>query len=541
VNPEHELRMRRIVQQEAPGISVTVSHEVLPQIREYTRTSATVINAYVQPIVRGYLDRMRDGLLAEGLDCELYLMTSSGGSITVETAAALPIQLVESGPAAGALIAGVLSSELGESTTLSFDMGGTTAKACVVKSGRPLVTKGFEVGRVRRFKRGSGLPVGVPVIDLLEIGAGGGSIAEIDEFGLLQVGPRSAGSTPGPACYGRGGVEPTVTDANLVLGLLNPEFFLGGEMALDSEAASEAVSERIAVPLGLDVVDAAAAINRVVTENMTEAARVHAVEMNVDLRRCMLIAFGGAGPIHAYGIAERLRLAGVLCPPEAGVLSALGLLAAPLAFEFARTFAADLEKLDADTVNRLLGELERQGRELLEQAGVANISFERTVDMCYSGQGYEVTTPIPRARFRSDELTLLKRAFDDTYETTYGRRLDGFGARCVTWRVLATGPSPELTLKTSSRDSRSDAAPVGRRGVVLPEIGPLECSVFRRSTLGAGTAFAGPALVEDRASTIVIPPGVHAQVDERLNVLLKREQFTNEGRASSRFAASPPP
>jgi N-methylhydantoinase A/oxoprolinase/acetone carboxylase beta subunit len=522
LNPEHERALGRLIAEEAGNLPVSLSHEVLPQIREFPRMSATVINAYTQPLVRDYLERLRAGLLEQGFSAELLLMTSAGGTITVGTAARFPIQLVESGPAAGSLIAGFLSSQLGDRTSLSFDMGGTTAKACVLRDGRPLVTKSFEVARVRRFKKGSGMPVGVPVIDMIEIGAGGGSIAEIDEFGLLTVGPRSAGSSPGPVCYGLGGTEPTVTDAALVLGFLDPEYFLGGEMRLDAERATAAIEEKVGGPLGLSAVEAAAAINRVVTENMTEAARVHSVEANVDLRRSLLIAFGGAGPIHAFGLVERLRLAGVVCPPDAGVLSALGLLAAPLSFEFARTYSEELDLLDSAVVNGILESLEQQGRKLLHEAGIDEIAFERSVDMCYSGQGFEVTTPIAATRFAPGELPALQRAFDDVYAAAYGRRLEGFRARCVTWRVLASGPRPPLTWKSGAPSAAEAASKEGRRAY-FPESGWAECAVYERSRLGAGASFRGPALIEDTASTIVVPPGVNAAVDARLNVRLSRE------------------
>jgi N-methylhydantoinase A len=355
---------------------------------------------------------------------------------------------------------------------------------------------------------------------MLEIGAGGGSIAEIDEFGLLRIGPHSAGSRPGPACYDRGGNEPTVTDACLVLGFLNPEYFLGGEMALNADAAASAIEAKIARPLGMDVVGAAEAIHRVVIENMTEAARVHAVEMNVDLRGRSLIAFGGAGPIHAYGVAERLGVSRVVCPPQAGVLSALGLLAAPLSFEFAKTQTAELQDLDSKTVNQILESLETLGTRLLRRAGVSEIAFERSVDMCYSGQGYEVTTPIEAERFRTDQTKELGVAFENVYEETYGRRLTGLDARCITWRVLASGPRPELHFASlaSSATPRS-ASPKTTRRAVFADTGSVPCAVYERSALGVGSTFNGPALIEDRASTIVIPPLLRASVDSHGNVI----------------------
>lgn len=527
LRPEHEVALRQILAEEAPHYPVSLSHEVLPQIREYERTSATTINAYVQPIVRRYLRHLRDGLKAEGCEGELYLMTSSGGTITMETAEAFPIQIIESGPTAGALIATLIGAQVSTANILSFDMGGTTAKSCVIRDGKPVISQNYEVARVRRFKKGSGLPVGIPVVDLLEIGAGGGSIAEIDSLGLLRVGPRSAGADPGPVCYGRGGTEPTVTDANVVLGLINPDYFLGGAMRLDRAAAAKVIEGRIGRPLGLDAEQAAAAIHKIVTENMTEAARVHSVEINVDIRNYGMVAFGGAGPIHAHGVAERLRLPFVVCPPEAGVLSALGLLTAPLAFEFSRSLMAELQDLTIEKINELLLGLESQGQQLLAKVGVSNIRVERSVDMCYVGQFYEVTTPIPAGALGSDGLAQLKSLFDAAYERTYGRRLDNLPARCVTWRVLSAGPTPPVSLQanfdgvTAGEANPGKVALKGRRRVVFPDYGPCECTVYGRERLLPGMGLPGPALVEEIASTIAIPPGAAAEVDRWGNVVIR--------------------
>jgi N-methylhydantoinase A/oxoprolinase/acetone carboxylase beta subunit len=530
-NPEHELAVAALIAEEAPNLPVSLSHRVLPQIREYERTSATTINAYVQPIVRRYLRRLRDGLRAEGYAGELYLMTSLGGTMAVETAEAFPIQIVESGPTAGTLIASLIGAQANYPNVLSFDMGGTTAKACVIRDSKPIISQNYEVARVRRFRKGSGLPVGIPVVDLLEIGAGGGSIAEMDPLGLLQVGPRSAGADPGPVCYGRGGTEPTVTDANVVLGLINPDYFLGGAMRLDKEAAAKSIEERIGRPLGLDVEAAAIAIHKLVTENMSEAARVHSVEINVDVRDYGMVAFGGAGPIHAAGVAERLRLPFIICPPEAGVLSALGLLSAPLAFEFSRSMIAELEDLSPAIVRDLLADLEAQGRALLAKAGVDDIRVERSVDMSYVGQFYEVTTPIPE---NLNGISQLRGLFDQAYHQAYGRRLDSLAARCVTWRVLSAGPAPRLSLRAAESKQDNPAAGVEaalkqRRRVVFPDYGAHETAVYAREKLSPGAAFAGPALIEDIASTIAVPPGTAVEIDVWRNVILR--QPSGNGRA----------
>jgi N-methylhydantoinase A len=522
--PTHELKIREIVTELADEIPVSLSHEVLPQIREFERCSATVINAYAQPIVKSYLKRLRAGLRAEGCETDLLLMTSSGGTITADIAEAFPIQLVESGPAAGTLAAAFYGSMLSHADVVSFDMGGTTAKACVVRDGKPLVNRNPEVARVRRFKRGSGLPVGVPTVDLLEIGAGGGSIAEIDALGLLRVGPRSAGADPGPVCYGKGGIEPTVTDADVVLGLVGRDSFGGGALRLDVRAAERAIDERIGKPQGLSIEEAAAAVHQVVNENMAEAARVHSVEMNVDIREFGMIAFGGAGPVHAYAVAERLRLPFIICPQNAGVLSALGLLIAPLGFEFARSFVSSVASLDVSRANELLDDLERQGRAMLERAGAAQpISIERSVDMSYEGQRYEVSTGLPAATLTASSVADLGRRFDDTYARAYGRSLAGLPAQCVTWRVIAAGPRPSLgrqrTISTDGAGPQSSSEP--RRRVRLPGIGALTCPVWAVAGLQPGTTVAGPALIEQGASTVVVPPGANADVDERRNVTIR--------------------
>jgi N-methylhydantoinase A len=479
--------------------------------------------------VHQYLRQLEDGLRALGCRGPLHLMTSSGGTITVDTAVAFPIQLLESGPAAGALVAALIGKQAGHASVVSFDMGGTTAKSCVIQSHRPLINKSPEVARQHRMKKGSGIPVGVPMVDLLEIGAGGGSIAELDQVGLLRVGPRSAGAEPGPACYRLGGQEPTVTDANVVLGLIGPDSFLGGSMQLDSEAACLVITEKIARRMGLEPVEAAAAIYRVVTDNMAEATRVHSAELNVDLRSYSLVAYGGAGPLHAYGVAERLGLSTVVFPRNAGVLSATGLLAAPLAFEFLRSYPADLDAIDLTTVNGLLRDLESRARGLLERGGVSeNITVQRTVDMCYSGQRYEVATPIPDPPLTHDSIHALKTIFDATYEATYGRRLAQLPASCLTWRVLGSGPAPDRWWRRSHRppaqshaSTAADRSPDRTRQVHLPGHGLIECRVLAREALTVASSVRGPSLVEDGSSTIVIPPRAAGVVDPWGNLVVE--------------------
>src|SRR5438067_5988936 len=371
-HPQHELRVREILQQHHPELRVALSHEVVGDLREYERASTTVANAYVLDIVDSYLGRLQSDLSEIGHRGEFLVMLSSGATATPDTARRFPVRLMESGPAAGALAAAHLGALMGRDNLLSFDMGGTTAKACLIERGRPSIGNEFEVARLQRFKKGSGLPIKISSVDLIEIGAGGGSIARVDRFGLLKVGPDSSGSEPGPVCYGRGGTDPTVTDADLILGYLDPHYFLGGRMALDVAAAECAIQEQLADPLGLDVARAAWTVHQVVNENMANATRVHAVERGRDARVFPLFAFGGAGPVHAYRVAEKLGAREVIAPFGAGVGSTIGLLAAPLAFDFVRTAAARVRALDWPLVGRLLRDMEDEGRDLLHQAGVAD-------------------------------------------------------------------------------------------------------------------------------------------------------------------------
>ena len=404
-NPAHELELATLVAEMAPGLPVSRSSEIVPEIREFERTSTTVANVYVMPLMARYLEDLERKIRELGVPGPFYIMLSSGGIATPETAKRAPIRLVESGPAAGALAAARLARRAGESRMLSFDMGGTTAKACVIDKGEPLVAREFEVARADRFKKGSGLPIRVPVIEMIEIGAGGGSIARIDSLGLLKVGPDSAGADPGPACYAQGGREPTVTDADLVLGYLDPEFFLGGRMRLDVEASRRAIEERVARPLGLGLVEAAWGIHRVVNENMAGAARIHGIERGKDLRAYPLFAFGGAGPVHAWAVGRILRVPRVLVPFGAGAVSAYGLLAAPLAFDFVRTAPQRLDAADWRGINALFAEMETEGRIVLRGSGLADgdITVRRSAEMRYVGQGHEVEVDVPAGALGADE------------------------------------------------------------------------------------------------------------------------------------------
>ncbi|MEZ4640358.1 MAG: hydantoinase/oxoprolinase family protein [Caldilineaceae bacterium] len=440
-NPVHEQQTLDWLRRELPDVSVSLSSEVAPEIREYERMSTTVANAYVQPLTERYLHNLQKDLTEHGFRHQIYLMLSSGGITTLETAARFPVRLIESGPAAGVLAAIFYGDLTGNPNLVSFDMGGTTAKMCVIKKGQPTMSDDFEVARVHRFKRGSGLPVRVPTIELIEIGAGGGSIAHVDELGLLKVGPESSGADPGPACYGQGGTQPTVTDADLLLGYLNPDYFLGGRMSLT--AAAEKAMGTLAQTLGMDITAAAHGIYQVVNENMISATRVHVAERGADPRQLKLIAFGGAGPVHAHEIAQALKMQGYICPAGAGVTSALGFLTAPVAFEFARTYIARVTQDKLADLDAIYAELEEQGRATLAEAGVPadEMTFERKADMRHVGQGHQIGVELPFDSFA--EISLeddIKPIFYERYDEIYGYAHRHLELEITTCRLTASGP-----------------------------------------------------------------------------------------------------
>jgi N-methylhydantoinase A len=490
-NPANERAARAAVERAAPDLRVAISSDVAPEIREYERTQTTAASVYVQ-----------ERLSALGARDRLRVMLSNGGVATAHDAAERPIRMLESGPAAGALGAARFAGANGFTDLMSFDMGGTTAKLCLIEDGRPLVTHEFEAARTDRFTRGSGLPIKTPTIDMIEIGVGGGSLAGVDTLGLLACGPESAGADPGPACYGGGGALPTVTDADLVLGYLDPGFFLGGEMRLDVDAARAAIREHVAEPLGLTVEEAAWGIHRLVNEDMASAARVHAAERGHDATGLPLFAFGGAGPVHAFGVGAALGTRTVIVPAGAGVMSSVGVLAAPLATDAVRS---RLERVDDRTLVRaegLFAELEAQGTQVLSSSGVTQIVHERSIDMRYVGQGFEVTVPIAPG----DDL---KAAFEAAYVRAHGRTGPDVPIEAISWRVLTRGPDPDLRLVAGAigdGDARK-----GTRAVYFDD-GYAETPIYDRYRMGPGTRIDGPAIVEERESTTVVGPGASARV-----------------------------
>jgi N-methylhydantoinase A len=525
VNPVHERRLAALVREVAPGLPVACSSEVVPEIREYERTATTAANVYVMPLMARYLEDLERRLGDLEIPGQLYIMQSSGGIALPGDAKRLPVRLVESGPAAGALAAAEAARKRGEARLLSFDMGGTTAKACVIDDGAPLVAREFEVARADRFKRGSGLPMRVPVIELIEIGAGGGSIARVDRMGLLKVGPDSAAADPGPACYGLGGRLPTVTDADLLLGYLDAEFFLGGRMRLDAAAARRAVDEHVGRPLGLDAVEAAWGIHRVVNENMAAAARIHGIERGKDLRQYPLFAFGGAGPVHCWQVARILRVPRLLLPFGAGAMSAYGLLAAPLAFDFVRTRRARLDAADWPALNAVFAEMEHEGRALLTRAGVPSrdVRVTRVAEMRYLGQGHEVEAPIPGGALTAASLRAITSSFEAAYRALYHRLPQGVPIEALNWRVTVAGPRPPVRFGTAARPSGKgrNAVKATRPAYFAEAGGFVPTPVYDRYALRSGASFDGPAIIEERESTAVIGPGGRCRVDPGLALVVE--------------------
>jgi N-methylhydantoinase A/oxoprolinase/acetone carboxylase beta subunit len=482
--------------------------------------STTVANAYVQPLAQRYLLALQTQLQRLGYPRDLYLMLSSGGITVADTAARFPIRLVESGPAAGALAAIFYGQATGHPNLVSFDMGGTTAKLCVISQGRAQMTHTFEIARMHRFKRGSGLPVRIPAIELIEIGAGGGSIARLDDLGLLKVGPQSAGADPGPACYGRGGTLPTVTDANLLLGYLNPGYFLGGRMRLDL-AAAEAAMTPLAAQLERSVAEAAYGIYRVVNESMISATRVHVAERGIDPRAVMLMAFGGAGPAHADALARALKMRGYIIPTNAGVASALGFLTAPTAFDLARTYAGPVTEESLAALDAVFAELEGEGRATLARAGVpeAAMVFEPSLDLRHVGQGHEVTVRLPAGQLSELGLEGVRAAFFEQYEAIYGYAHRHLGLEVMTLRLTASGGRPELRLAEVAEQG-GGAAQKGTRPIYVAAWGRFaEVAVYDRYALGAGAELAGPCVIEEPDSTAIIGPDVTVRVDPYRNLI----------------------
>ena len=522
-NAAHERVVAATFGRVASDIAVSLSSDVSPDIGEYERASTTVANAYVRPIVGRYLDDLATRLRTEGIAADPMIMTSDGGTIPRTTAVEYPVRLIESGPAGGAVAAAYVGGLTGQRDLIAFDMGGTTAKVCVIEGGEPSRAGQFEVGHADRFVRGSGLPIRAPVLEMIEIGAGGGSIATVDELGLLKVGPASAGANPGPACYGLGGEAATVTDADLCLGYLDADYFLGGRMRLDRERAGRSIAESVAGPLGISAARAALGIHEVVNDNMARAAKVHCLEQGRDPRSYTLVAFGGAGPVHAHRVAAALGMRHVLYPARAGVMSAFGFLVSPPAFELMRTATALLSEIDPEAVSSLFAQMEAEGRRLLDGAGVAprDIRIRREAAIRYRGQTFDLFVPASAGRLGPEDFQAMEAVFLERYRTRYHRTNPGHPIEVVSWRVVVGGPRPDHRPQTvpATRDAAEGLK--GRRQVYTPESGGFEnCPVYDRYALGAGASIEGPAIVEEAESTVVIGRGGVVQADEHNNLHL---------------------
>ncbi|MFT5172650.1 MAG: N-methylhydantoinase A, partial [Gammaproteobacteria bacterium] len=447
VAPKHEQQLAALLAQQLPQVSVSLSSQVLPEINEYTRTTTTVVNAYCKPLMARYLSSLQTRLVEAGFGGQMLVMLSSGGVTSVDTASRYPVRVIESGPVGGVIMSQHVQALAGIDTALAFDMGGTTAKICVIEGGTVRRTNLYEVARVHRFKEGSGIPIEVPCIDLLEVGAGGGSIASVNELELLQVGPHSAGAQPGPACYGHGGMQPTVTDADLLLGYLDPNFFLGGAMALDVDAARHAIDEQLGAALALTPERAAWGIHDAVNESMASAAKMYAAERGVDPSALALVASGGAGPVHCFGVARKLGITQIVIPVAVGVACALGFLVAPVSYDLVRTHKIPLAEVDLQDIDNLFGEMQSQARSVMAEAGeLGAVTFARSVDVRYVGQGYEVNVALPASSVVAIGSASLGVLFQTTYETLFDRVFAGNQFELVNLRLVASGPQPASPL-----------------------------------------------------------------------------------------------
>jgi N-methylhydantoinase A len=525
-NPTHEQMAAALLAKALPGVTITLSSDICPEAREYERFSTACANAYVQPRMARYLAGLRARFAEIALDCPLMLMTSGGALTTLETAMRWPIRLVESGPAGGAILAAHIARAKKLDHVVSFDMGGTTAKICLIDDGEPQAARQFEVDRRYRFLKGSGLPIRIPVVEMVEIGAGGGSIASLDTLRRIAVGPESAGADPGPACYGQGGAAPTVTDADLLLGRIDAEAFAGGRIRLDTEAASTALEETIARPLALDAVTAAFGVSEMVEEAMANAARVHAVERGKELGGRTLIAFGGGAPLHAARLAEKLGIPSVLIPAGAGVGSAIGFLRAPVAFELARSRIMRLSDFDGDAIDAMFAAMETEAVQAVRLgAPGAAITQSRTAEMRYVGQGHEIVVPLPVGSFTPDDL---RTRFEASYTALFGRIIPGLDLEAVSWTLRAAADRPAEPAAPSAALIPSTPGPDGTRALFDTAAGAfVTVDVYQRGNLAAGARIVGPAIIAEDATTTIVTSGFTAEIEADGAIRLNRKAATS--------------
>jgi N-methylhydantoinase A len=520
-NGAHEERVRAILAEEASEIAVTLSSEVCPEMREYERTSTAVANAYVQPLMAGYLGRLKANFAAEGYGKPIHLMTSGGSLATLETAARFPVRLVESGPAGGAILAAHIAAERGEDKVLSFDMGGTTAKICLIHNATPYKARTFEVDRQSRFMKGSGLPVRIPVIEMVEIGAGGGSIARVDALKRITVGPDSAGSVPGPACYGRGGTMPTVTDADVVLGKIEPAHFAGGAITLYPGKSESALEASVGSPLALSIRMAAHGVGEIVDENMANAARVHAVERGVIISDHTMVAFGGAAPLHAARLAEKLGISRVIVPADAGVGSAVGFLRAPAAYELVHSKFMRLEQFDLKAANHLLGAMSQEATGLAKAAaGSRKLTETRTAFMRYSGQGHEIAVSLPVRALVEKDIAVMRERFEAGYRRLFARHIPDAAIEILSWAVLVTSDAAKPPRLDKPR-RKAAPKPIGLRPVLDAKSGKsVRVPMYDRLAMVPGACIEGPAIIVEAGTSTFVAATFAAEIDAGLGLVL---------------------
>ena len=524
VNSSHESAVVKFLQNQFPDLYISASSEVYPNMREFERWTTTAINAYTRPMTDHYLQKLEGDLKELGFDGQLYIMTSSGGMLSPITARRFPVRLLESGPAAGMLMSAVQGKALELPNILSFDLGGTTAKGALVRDYKPLKSEQMEVDRVNEARKGSGFPLRIPVLDMIEIGSGGGSIAGIDDRGLLKVGPRSAGANPGPACYGKDGGYAALTDANLLLGYLDPDFFLGGEMKLDKRASEIAIEKNVGLPLSLSTLRASWGIHDSASEDIARAFRIHAAERGFDYRNATMVAFGGSGPLHAMGVAEKLKIPRVVFPIGAGVYSALGLLASPLSFELSRSRRVIVDDIDLKIFSSLFEALADETTNSLREAGVPNneIHISRQIEARYFGQTHEIEVYLPEEQSIDDTFYNLRKLFEKRYSEVYSFAVIDAPIEIINWKVIASGPEPDFKMGytiDSEKNTQLDLAIKGTREVYFEKGGFQETPIYDRYLLTEGMKILGPALVEERESTCLITVGSKAFIDPVLNII----------------------
>lgn len=526
-NPAHELQLRALLHAARPDLVVSLSHEVSPEAREFDRLCTTIANAYIQPLMARYLADFKARFTAKGLTCPILMMTAGGGMTTLDTAAQLPIRLVESGPAGGAILAARIAQETGARQVLSFDMGGTTAKLCLIDDFRSQTARKFEIGRAERFIKGSGMPIRIPVIEMIEIGAGGGSLASVDRLGRIQVGPQSAGSTPGPAAFGKGGTRPTVTDADVAQGLIEPGRFAEGRLRIDEDAAAAALTTHVGTPLGIDASGAAQGVSEIVTESMASAARMHAVESGKDLGARVMVAFGGNGPLHATRVARRAQVKRILIPRDPGVGSAVGFLFAPVSFEIIRSFYSDLDSLDLDALNAFLTGMTTEA-ETVVQAGAPDhpLSQRRSAFMRYRGQGHEIEIALPNDPMVPADLDKLRKAFEVEYSRQFSRTVPGMTIEILNWAISVASPTPPLSGKITA-PQKIAAKASGTRAILCDVTGQwCDAQVYDRDQLVPNQTIPGPALITEPQTTTFVSADFSAALDPHGHIWLTANQET---------------